>query len=123
MRVELPSMQADGTTPNYVDLRDKLMASDGFQVRRAARISQGENGTTFSPDEMADDKRNTLLGLIITGWSFPAPIPSQNSFAAADTAIGNTLDLDDYAVLAEAVQPVLDKIDGKKADPKRQQAS
>jgi hypothetical protein len=118
LRVELPS-------GGWVEIRDKLMAGDGFQVRRAAKITQGADSTTFSPKEMEDDQRNTLLGLIITGWSFPVPVPSQNSFAAADVVIGNAMDLDDYAFLAEAVQPLMDKIDGKGArpDPKQQPPS
>ena len=63
--------------------------------------------------------RNALLGRIITAWSYPVPVPSQNTFQAADVVIGDAMDLDDYGVLAEEVEPLMDKIQGRKtADPK-----
>ena len=68
---------------------------------------------------MQNDMRNALLGRIITAWSYPVPVPSQNSFQAADVVIGDAMDLDDYGVLAEEVEPLMDKIQGRKtADPK-----
>jgi hypothetical protein len=113
MRVELPSKQADGS-PNWVDLRDKLRPSDGWIADDAAKItSKGDGETVFSPATMENDRRNALLGRLITAWSFPVPIPSQNSFQAADVVIDGAMDFEDYAVLAEAVQPVVDKISGK----------
>ena len=120
MRVELPSLQTDGETCNWVDLRDKLRPSDGWAADDAAKITSKADGeTVYAPKTMEHDRRNALLGRIITAWSFPLPIPSQNSFQAADVAIDGAMDFDDYAVLAEAVQPVMDKIDGKKRpDPK-----
>lgn len=113
-RVELPSFQADGETHNYVDLRDALRPSDGWIADASAKItSKGDGTTEFAPAEMANDKRNALLGRLIAGWSFPVPVPSLNSFQAADVVIDGAMDFDDYAVLAEAVQPVMDKLDGK----------
>jgi hypothetical protein len=119
MRVDLPSLQADGT-PNYVDLRDKLRPGDAFAVNSAAKITSGaDGGTVYAPREMEDDRLNALLGRIITAWSYPVPIPSQNSFQAADVAIDGAMDLDDYAALKQAVQPLMEKIDGKGQDPKQ----
>ena len=38
--------------------------------------------------------------------------------------IGDAMDLDDYGVLAEEVEPLMDKIQGRKtADPKKPSAS
>lgn len=120
MRIDLPSLQADDT-PNYVDVRDKLRPGDAFAVHEAGKITSGPDGeTVYAPRAMEDDQINTLLGRIITGWSFTSVgIPSQNSFQAADAVIDNAMDLDDYAALRKAVQPLMDKIDGKgQADPK-----
>ena len=36
--------------------------------------------------------------------------------AAADTVIGDAMDLDDYNALSEAVQPLVDKVSGNKKD-------
>lgn len=120
MRVELPSLQADGEANNWVEIRDRLKPSDGWIADDAAKITSKPDGeTVYAPKTMEHDRRNALLGRLITAWSFPVPIPSQNSFAAADVVIDGAMDFDDYVVLAEAVQPVMDKIDGKRRpDPK-----
>ena len=120
-RIELPSTQADGT-PHWVEYRDKLKAGDRFAVQAVAKVELGSGNTdkrTASFLEMQNDMRNALLGRIITEWSFPDPIPSQNSFAAADVVIGNVMDLEDYAALEKAVEPLMDLIAGRNTpDPK-----
>lgn len=123
MRVELPSKQADDS-PNWVEIRDKLMSEDRFEVQEVAHVEvgagAGEGRTRASFLAMQNDMRNALLGRIITAWSFPDPIPSQNQFAAADVVIGRVLDLDDYAAMEKAVEPLMDKIAGRGgADPKK----
>lgn len=119
MRLELPSKQGDGT-PNWVEYRETVKAIDRFAVQEAVTIEVAPGGgQKYSVGALQNDMRNALLGRIITGWSFPAPIPSQNSFQAADVVIGNAMDLADYAVLEKAVQPIMDLIEGKEApDPK-----
>jgi hypothetical protein len=67
---------------------------------------------------MENDRRNALLGRLIQAWSFPVPVPSQNSFQAADVVIDGAMDFDDYQVLVKAVQPVMDKLGGRNQDPK-----
>lgn len=116
-RIELASTQADGT-PNWVEYRDKLMSQDRFEVQEAALVVMGDNGKT-SLLALTNDMRNALLGKIISAWSFPVPVPAQNSMAAADKVIGGALDLDDYIILEEAVQPLLDKINGRTDSPKK----
>lgn len=114
-RIELPSGA-------WVEYRDKLMAADRFKVHDAMFFEKSDDGgTRFSPG-VIDDQRNALLGRIITKWSFPAPVPSENKFAAADVVIGEAMDLDDYNVLAEAIQPLMEKLNGStvKSDPKKQ---
>ena len=123
MRVDMPSKQADGT-PNWVEYRDNLMAIDKFAVDEVATITMGDAGNKVSALAMRNDMRNALLGRIITGWSYPVPIPSQNNFQAADLVIGNALNLKDYAALARAVEPLMDEIEGKELpDPKPSSAS
>lgn len=124
-RVELPSKQADGT-PNWVEYRDRLRALDRFAVQEVVNFeiddATGKRKTNFYM--LANDMRNAMLGRIITAWSYPSPIPSQNSFQAADVVIGETMELEDYAVLEEEVQPLLDLINGtKEPDPKKQSES
>ena len=126
MRVELVSKQADGT-PSWVDLADldDLMGEDLLVIRRAVRIKSGPNGETeYSPREMEDDQANALLGRIITAWSFPAPIPSQNGHAAADVAISRAMKIRDYATLLGKARALLKEIDALEAqDPKSSSAS
>lgn len=121
MRVELVSKQADGT-PNWVELADldDLMGEDLLVIRRAVRIKSGPNGETeYSPREMEDDQANALLGRIITAWSFPTPIPSQNGVAAADVAISRSMKIRDYAALLGKARALLKEIDDLEAqDPK-----
>ena len=116
--IELPSM-ANAEEHNWVDIRTDLKASDRFEVQKVARLEIKQDMNLASYLEMENDMRNALLGRIITAWSYPVPIPSQNTFAAADRIIGETMDLDDYAVLEDAVAPLMDKISGRvQRDPK-----
>lgn len=119
-RIEMPSKQPDGS-PNWIEYRDDLRVRDRLAVQAVAKVQIGETGNSVSMMEMENDMRNALLGRIITAWSYPYPIPANNSFAAADVVIGD-MDLDDYSVLEAAVQPFMDKISGRKApaDPKKQ---
>lgn len=115
-RLELPS-------GGWVEYRDKLKAIDRFAVQEAVQVEIAPGGgQKYSVGAMMNDMRNALLGRIITGWSFPEPIPSQNHFAAADVVIGNAMDLEDYAALEDAIQPILDLIEGKQSpDPKKRE--
>lgn len=104
----------------WVEYRDKLMAGDRFMVQAVAKVEvdQATSVSRTSFLEMANDQRNALLGRIITAWSFPAPTPSQAG-QPADLVIGNVMDLDDYAALEEAVEPLMAKIGGRREpDPK-----
>jgi hypothetical protein len=121
MRIELASMQADGTA-NWVDFRTDLKVRDRLAVQEVAKIELHETSNSMSMLAMQNDQRNALLGRIITAWSFPYPIPANNSFAAADVVIGD-MDLDDYAIIEREIQPLMDKIAGRGAtDPKKQPA-
>lgn len=119
MRVELVTKQDDGT-PHWVDIRTDLKVKDRLAVQEAAKVEVGADSNSTSFLAMANDMRNALLGRIITGWSLPFAIPANNSFAAADVVLGD-MDLDDYSVLEEAVQPFMEKIAGRReTDPKKQ---
>lgn len=117
-RIELVSKQADGT-PNWVEIRTELKARDRFAVQDVAVVASEDGKSRASFLGLQNDMRNALLGRIILGWSFPAPVPSQNSFQAADVVIGDALDLEDYAVLEREVEPLMDLISGRGLpDPK-----
>lgn len=122
VRIEMPSKQGDEN--NWVEIRTDLKVKDRLAVQEVARVQIKEDGNSFSAMAMENDMRNALLGRIITAWSYPFPIPSQNGFAAADVILGE-LDLDDYAELEKEVQQFMDKISGRRpvADPKKQATS
>ncbi len=118
-RIEMPSKDNEGNA-NWIDIREDLKVRDRLAVQEVATVQIGETGNSMSMLAMQNDMRNALLGRIITAWSYSFPIPSQNSFVAADVAIGE-MELDDYSVLEAAVQPLMDKISGRvTADPKKQ---
>jgi hypothetical protein len=118
-RIEMPSTKADGSN-NWIEYRDELKVRDRLAVQEVATIQLGENSNSMSMLAMQNDMRNALLGRIITAWSYDFPTPANNHFVAADVAIGE-MDLDDYAVLEKAVQPLMEKIAGRgAADPKKQ---
>lgn len=113
-KVELPS-------GGWVEYRDKLMAGDKFAVQDAVSLEFKDGGNRASLGLM-NDQRNALLGRIITGWSFGQTPDQVKDLMAADVVIGNAMDLDDYNVLVDEVQPLLDKITGSRV-PKPQSAS
>lgn len=121
-RVTLPSLQADGESNNYVDLKspDDFMAADLFALHAAVKIKNNSDGSSeYSPAEMSDDRVNAFLGSAITGWSFPAPIPAQNGVVAADVAIGRVMKAKDWAALRKAALPLIDELEGEsQPDPK-----
>lgn len=99
MDITLPS----GAT---VTLRDKLTAKDKFDVQAAIRLSlDTTTGLQESSGSLVNDMRNALLRQVILSWSFTWPLPS-----AGGTL--DDLDLDDYNVLADAVEPMLQKVVG-----------
>lgn len=113
-KVELPS-------GNFVEYRDQLKAIDRFAVQDAVFL-EVKDGVNRAALGFGNDIRNALLGRIITRWSYNTPIPSAAAdIAAADVVIGEAMDLDDYNVLADAVQPLVDKVTGAKdkKDPKK----
>lgn len=128
-RVELPSLRNGSETEhNWVEYREQLKASDRFAVQDAVFIDSKDGSNRMSLG-IGNDIRNALLGRIITAWSFGGPTPAQlKDVAAADTVIGDAMDLDDYNALSDAVQPLVDKVSGNKGkesktDPKSAFAS
>jgi|SRR5208282_5894971 len=117
------SQKIDLPSGAWVEIRTDLKAKDRFAVQDVATLEVGEGRNKASLYGMQNDMRNALLGRIIVAWSYAVPIPSANSFLQADAVIGDAMDLDDYAVLADEVEPIMDKIQGRKAvaDPKKPQ--
>lgn len=112
-KVELPS-------GGWVEYREKLMAGDKFAVQDAISIEfkDGANKTSLGT---VNDQRNALLARIITNWSFGQTPMELKDFQAADVVIGNAMDIDDYNALSDAIEPLMDKIQGTNVkDPKKQ---
>lgn len=112
MKVTLPS-------GGWVEYRDNLMAGDKFAVQDVISV-EFKDGVNKASLGMINDQRNALLGRIITDWSFGQTPDQLKTLQAADIVIGNAMDLDDYNVLAEAVDPLLNKVMGSVVkDPKK----
>jgi len=125
-RFDLPSKQADGNA-NWVEVADPddMTAETLFAIHRAVRLSSdADGGTSYSPREMEDDSVNAFLSKVITAWSFPSPIPSQMSMAAADVVIGRTMRAKDWSALRKQVRPLMNELEGaEQEDPKPPPAS
>jgi hypothetical protein len=101
-RIELPS-------ENWIEYRTSLKANDKFAVQDAIILEFTEGEARKVHGGTSNTMRNALLARIITAWSFEGiPIPSMN-IAGVET-IGDTLDIDDYNALAEAVNELLEKV-------------
>lgn len=117
MKIDLPS-------ENWVEVRDKLMAGDKFAVQDAITFNINSEGRAEAiSGGMQNWMRNALLTQIITAWSFGEPIPNQHpqvtlamakspieGIHAAASVIGTVLDIDDYNVVADHVEPLLEKV-------------
>lgn len=114
LRIDLPSKQPDGTTPNWVEVRDRLSVQDRIEANAALtfRFEPGPDNTEVrTMTGGSDDKmRIALLGRIITAWSFPGiPAPAQN-IASPEDLIDSVLDLDDYEAVCDAIAPLFQRI-------------
>ena len=110
MKVELPS-------GGWVILRERLMSADKFAVQNAVKMElDTSTGLQHAALGMINSMRNELLKLLIEQWSFEGvPVP-RDHFAGSE-AIGTTLDLDDYNALAQAVEPMLNKVVNTSPNP------
>jgi hypothetical protein len=113
--IELPSGA-------WVDYRNDLKAGDKFATQDAVVLEYDESDKRKIRGGTTNVMRNALLARIITAWSFQGiPVPSQN-IAGIET-LGETLDIDDYNFLAEAVAPLLDKVAFTSAPNQRKSGS
>lgn len=109
MRVELPS-------GGWVEVRDKLMAKDRFDVQDAITFTVTDGKQQKMSAGMINDMRNALLTQTITEWSFDGMmLPSQARVLNGDRYdasefIGTIMDIDDYNALSQAVEPLMDKV-------------
>lgn len=90
-----------------VTMRDKLTAKDKFAVQRAAvvEVNPATGVQELRGAALINDMRNALLARLIESWTVEGiGIPS----AQADAL--DELDIDDYLALAEAVEPLMQKI-------------
>ena len=117
MRIELASIGPD-SSPNWIEVRDKIKGGDIFAVHEASEIPVDQDGrtTSVSYQGLEDAQFAALAHRVITGWSFQVPLPG--SVAQAKSVISD-LEEDDFWKLYTSLKPTLDKIKaGGPSDPK-----
>jgi len=118
MRIELLSQQADGSGPNWIEVRDAIKGGDIFAVHEANQVELGEDGRAakISFQKADDDALIALSQRVITGWSFQVPLPG--SFAAAKGVLSDLEGADLRKFRAE-MKPLLDLVrNDEQPDPK-----
>jgi hypothetical protein len=104
MKVDLPSGA-------WIEVREKLTADDKLGTQGSFTIPVDDEGRQQMPSGVQNILRNALLERVITAWGGPGldgiPIPSVNINGAA---VLGSIDLDDYNVLCDAVDPLLEKV-------------
>lgn len=110
-KVELPSGA-------WVEYRDSVNLADRFAVAEAMKLDMGGPTALMA---VQNDARNALLGRLISAWSYEVPVPSDNSFAAADVIIAGVMTIEDYDALSDAVEALLTKLitPTRTTDPKK----
>lgn len=102
-RIELPSGA-------FVEYRDALTAEDQFATQNSFEVKV-VNGETIMPSNVQGRMRRALLTTIITAWGGGnlegIPVPSQN--LGGSDVLGR-LAIDDSNALAEAVEPLMEKV-------------
>ena len=110
-RIDLPSGA-------WVEYRDTLKANDRFEAQNSVNF-EIEDGKVRQQGGITNQLRNALLSQIITGWSLTEqgiPIPALH--VAGPTVLGE-LDIDDYAALSAAVEPLLQKVSWNNPNPSK----
>jgi len=113
MNVDLPSGQK-------VELRDKLKAKDRFAAQAAMRIHMTAEGDQDATGAIVNDMRNALLTTLIQSWTVTGddgqvmPIPKEapvvNAMTGETRDVLGEMDIDDYNALADAIQPLMNKV-------------
>jgi hypothetical protein len=115
LRVELPSKRADGNS-NWVEMRDRIRPLDRPAIQEAGfrvTIETKPDGTEVRHATGGGQSmmQFALLARVITAWSFDGvPVPSQNIAKSEEVLDSVFTDEDDWDVICEAVQPMLDRI-------------
>lgn len=104
MEISLPS-------GNTVSLRDQFMRGDLVAAKRALKITIEQDGSRHMTGAIEDEVIGAILRSMITGWTFPSPLPSQTASAElAEGVLNSVLDSADYDVIVKAVQPFTQKV-------------
>lgn len=117
MRIELLSDGPSGEK-NWIDVREVIKGGDIFAVHEANEVELDDSGraTRISFQKAADDRLIALAQRLITGWSFPVPLPG--SFAAAKSVLSD-LQAGDLRKFRAEMGPLLDQVVNEdQPDPK-----
>ena len=113
LNVDLPSGQK-------VEIRDKLKAKDRFAAQAAMRIHMTAEGDQDATGAIVNDMRNALLTTLIQSWTVTGddgqvmPVPKEapvvNAMTGETRDVLGEMDIDDYNALADAIQPLMNKV-------------
>jgi len=98
--------------PDWAEIAEpsELRNGDRKAVNKTIRLQMDEDGSRTIGGDYEDLMRDALLKRIVRNWSLPFPVPKD------DPESLDKLTLEQADVLAKAVQPHLDLINGK-VDP------
>ncbi len=118
MRIELFSTNPADGQPNWIECREAIKGGDIFAVREAAIVPLDDEGraAAMSFQAMEDSQFIALFQRVVTGWSFPPPLPIP-SVAAARSLLSD-LEADDLKKVRAEMRPLLDKVTADGPDNK-----
>lgn len=111
-RFELPSGQ-------WIECRDQLNIKDRKAINHSLSMQVNEDNSRTMTGDVGDLMLGVLLERVITKWSLPIPVPSEND---NKEVAEDHLSLQDWDFLMTETKPLLDQIlkGGNKVDnPKK----
>ena len=105
MKVALPS-------GHEADLRDQVLAGDKYAANEAIKVEVQDDGTRVLSASMTDQVKYALLTRLIVSWDIGQPVPSM---VVDPVGLINSLPLDDIEALADAIEPIYNRVMGIKS--------
>jgi hypothetical protein len=116
----MPVLNVDLPSGQKVEVRDKLKAKDRFAAQAAMRVHMTADGEQDATGAIVNDMRNALLTSLVQSWTVTGddgqvmPIPREapviNAMTGETRDVLGEMDIDDYNALADAIQPLMNKV-------------
>src|SRR5512135_1919175 len=118
MRIELLSINPADGQPNWIEIRTAIKGGDIFAVREAAVVPLDEDGraASMSFQAMEDNQLIALFQRVVTGWSFPPPLPIPSVKASRELL--SDLEGRDLKKVRAELKPLLDLVKDDGPDSK-----